>query len=50
MVKTGIKVVVRVRPTPDFASSAIQLAPDKQVRSLTPLGRNAMRDVQLYHG
>ena len=31
MVKTGIKVVVRVRPTPDFAASAIQLAPDKQV-------------------
>jgi hypothetical protein len=32
MVKSAIKVVVRVRPTPDFASSAIDLHADKKVR------------------
>ena len=31
MVKSAIKVVVRVRPTPEFASSAIELHQDKKV-------------------
>ena len=35
MVKSAIKVVVRVRPTPDFASSAINLHADKKVRQET---------------
>ena len=32
MVKSAIKVVVRVRPTPDFAQGAIDLHQDKKVR------------------
>ena len=33
MVKSAIKVVVRVRPTPDFAQGAIDLHQDKKVRA-----------------
>ena len=44
MVKSAIKVVVRVRPTPDFAASAIKLHTDKKVRHESS-GRLRSRDV-----
>ena len=43
MVKSAIKVVVRVRPTPDFAQGAIDLHQDKKVRAAKQRSRCGRR-------
>ena len=45
MVKSAIKVVVRVRPTPDFAQGAIDLHQDKKVRAAKQRSRRSLQNV-----